>query len=268
MVSQSRGYVDYDRVADRYQAGRSLSTDVLDRWAAAVRPFLPPGPLRIVDVGAGTGIFAAAWPSWTSATVVAVEPSAAMAAAARGAGAMDDRGVGFVRSVAESLPLRSGGADVAWVSTALHHFADVHRAVGELARVLRPGGRVLVRTYVVGRTEIGWLTEFPGRDKWEARCHSTEELGAIFEPHGFELSTIRDVLEWTETYAEAADWVERMRDADSLLTALTDDEVAAGVRALRSAPSTISRAELTLVVFTLRGGSRGPLIEHRARATR
>jgi SAM-dependent methyltransferase len=268
MVSRSRGYVDYDRVAARYQAGRALSTEVLGRWATAVRPFLPPGRLRIVDVGAGTGIFSAAWPSWTSATVVAVEPSAAMAGAARRAGAMDDRGVWFVRSVAESLPLRSGGADVAWVSTALHHFADVHRAVAELARVLRPGGRVLVRTYVLGRTEIGWLTAFPGRDKWEARCHTTEELRAIFAPHGLELSEIRDVFEWTESNAEAADWVEQMRDADSLLTALTDDEIAAGVSALRSAPSAISRAELTLLVFTLRGGSRGPLIEHRARARR
>jgi SAM-dependent methyltransferase len=150
------------------------------------------------------------------------------------------------------LPLRDACADVVWVSTALHHFADVHRAVHEFARVLGPGGRVLVRTYAPGRTEITWLDEFPGRAKWEARCHTEQQLVETFRPHGFDLTDTRDVLEWTETYADSADWVERMRDADSMLTALTDEEIADGLRNLRSTPTRLVRLELTLFVFTRR----------------
>jgi ubiquinone/menaquinone biosynthesis C-methylase UbiE len=246
--SRSQDYVDYERVASRYQRGRSLAADVLERWGDAVKPYLPTGPVRVADVGAGTGIFAAAWPRWTDATVVAVEPSAGMV----GAGGVDDPHVTFVLGTAEALPLRDGSMDVAWVSTALHHFADVHLAVRELARVLGPGGRVLVRTYAPGRTEITWLDELPGRAKWEARCYTEQQLIDIFRPHGFDLIDAREVLEGTETYATSADWVERMRDADSVLTALSDDEIAEGVRRLRAAPTRMCRLEVSLFVFEQR----------------
>ena len=60
----SQRYVDYERVAALYQRGRSLPAEVLERCAAALRPYVPPGASRVVDVGAGTGIFAEAWPQW------------------------------------------------------------------------------------------------------------------------------------------------------------------------------------------------------------
>jgi ubiquinone/menaquinone biosynthesis C-methylase UbiE len=247
-ASRSPDYVDYERVASRYQQGRSLAAHVLERWGDAVKPYLPAGPIRVADVGAGTGIFAAAWPRWTDATVVAVEPSASMA----GAGGVDDPDVTFVLGTAEALPLRDGSADVAWVSTALHHFADVHQAVREFARVLGSGRRVLVRTYAPDRTEITWLDELPGRAKWERRCYTEQQLIEIFRPHGFDLIDAREVLERMETYADAADWVERMRDADSMLTALSDDEIAEGVSRLRATPTRMCRVEVSLFVFEQR----------------
>jgi ubiquinone/menaquinone biosynthesis C-methylase UbiE len=247
-ASRSQDFVDYERVATRYQEGRSLGADVLERWGDAVKPYLPSGPMRVVDVGAGTGIFAAAWPRWTEAAVVAVEPSAAMA----GAGGVDDPGVTFVLGTAEALPLRDGSADVAWVSTALHHFSDVHQAVRELARVLGPGRRVLVRTYAPDRTEITWLDELPGRAKWEARCYTEQQLVEILSRHGFDLIDALEVLEGVESYAKSADWVERMRHADSMLTALSDDEIAQGVSRLRATPTKLCRIEVSLFVFEQR----------------
>jgi hypothetical protein len=69
--------VDYDRVADLYQEGRAMPHEVLDRWGRAVRPHLAAdGRVRVADLGAGTGIFAAAWPAWGASNVVAVEVSA------------------------------------------------------------------------------------------------------------------------------------------------------------------------------------------------
>jgi ubiquinone/menaquinone biosynthesis C-methylase UbiE len=244
-ATRSRDFVDYERVAARYQEGRSLAADVLDRWREAVLPYLPTGPIRVADVGAGTGIFAAAWPRWADATVVAVEPAAAMAAA----GGLRDRDVGYVRATAEALPVRDGSVDVVWVSTALHHFADVDRALREFGRVLRPDGRVLVRTHAPGRSEITWVDQFPGRAKWEARCYTERQLVEILRPHGFDLVDAVEVLEGTESYAKSADWVERMRRADSMLTALSDEEVAEGVNRLRSTPTRIGRLELSLFVF-------------------
>lgn len=242
---QSQGFVDYDQVAERYHHGRSLPADVLDRWGEVVARYVPLGPLRVVDVGAGTGIFARAWAGWMPAQVAAVEPSAAMI----GAGRREEPGTRFVQAVAETLPLRDACADAVWISTALHHVADTNRAVDEIGRVLKPSGRVLVRTYVPGRTEITWVQEFPGRSKWEARFHSADELVALFAAHGLRLVEACDVLEATETYDASAAWISRMRNADSLLTALSDGEVAAGLDALRSRPTKVGRLELSLFVF-------------------
>jgi len=247
-ASRSQNFVDYERVAARYQEGRSLATGVLDRWREAVAPYLPTGPIRVADVGAGTGIFAAAWPTWADATVVAVEPAAAMAVA----GGVHDRDVGYVRATAEALPLRESSTDAVWVSTALHHFADVDEAVREFARILGPRGRVLVRTHAPGRSEITWVDQFPGRAKWEARCYTERQLAEIFGPHGFDLVGAVEVLEGTESFAKSADWVERMRHADSMLTALSDEEVAEGVARLRSTPTRMGRLELSLFVFRQR----------------
>jgi ubiquinone/menaquinone biosynthesis C-methylase UbiE len=199
----------------------------------------------VVDVGAGTGIFARAWSEWHGVSVVAVEPAAAMAAVAT----RPHPEVRFVRGVAEHLPLRDGLIDVVWVSTALHHFADADGAVGEFARVLQPRGRVLVRTYVPGRTDVTYLEEFPGRAKWARPFHDEEQLRELFGRMGFGLVHAEEVLEWTETYAASADWVAMMRHADSMFTALSDDEVAAGLSALRSDPGRVGRLELTLLVF-------------------
>lgn len=241
-VDSGSRYVDYARVADRYRVGRALSPAVLDRWRDAVLPRIPDPPVLVVDVGAGTGLFSVAWPRWTPATVVAVEPSAEMIRAG-------DDGVRYVQGVAEYLPLATGCADVVWISTALHHFTDLPRAVWECVRVLRDSGRLLVRTFLPGRTEITWMGAFHGREKALTRFMDLDRLAAVFAPHGLVVDHVGEVFEEVWSFAESAEWVERMRHADSMLTALTDEEVAAGLRALRAEPDRQARNELSLVVF-------------------
>jgi ubiquinone/menaquinone biosynthesis C-methylase UbiE len=133
-------FVDYDAVADRYAVARALDADGRGRWGHAALGCLPHRPRAVADVGSGTGIFARAWTEWTNAQVIGVEPSPAMLRAAR---SMPVERVRFVRAVAEALPLADRSVDVAWVSTAFHHFADQALAAREMARVLRADGRVL-----------------------------------------------------------------------------------------------------------------------------
>ena len=99
---------------------------------------------RLLDVGTGTGIPAllAAELVGPGGEVVATDPSAGLLAAAeanaRAAGAAN---VSFRRAAAEALPFPDGGFDAAVSQFGLMFVADLPRALGEVRRVLRPGGR-------------------------------------------------------------------------------------------------------------------------------
>ncbi len=88
-----------------------------------------------------------------------------------------------------------------------------------------------------------------GRAKWVGRFHTERELRHLFDHGGFDVVDIVEVLGWKETYSASADWVAMMRHADSMFTALTDDEIAAGLEILRSQPDRMGKLEVTLLTF-------------------
>jgi ubiquinone/menaquinone biosynthesis C-methylase UbiE len=94
------------------------------------------------DLGCGTGQVSAALAPFV-AHVVAVDASAAMLQAAKkrlhGFGNVDLR-----RGDLESLPIDDGRLDAATLMLVLHHVPDPGRALTDVARVLKPGGRLVV----------------------------------------------------------------------------------------------------------------------------
>jgi SAM-dependent methyltransferase len=136
--------VDYDRMAPDYLEGRALPPAGMAPWRDEIARWLPEDPAGrspMLDLGAGTGQFAAAIAGWFGVEVIAVEPSQGMRAQAVRANSHPD--VHWVAGVGERLPLRTGTCAMAWVSTVVHHLDDA--AVAELGRVLRPGAPMLVR---------------------------------------------------------------------------------------------------------------------------
>lgn len=240
-------FVDYTAVADRYAVERAVSRDVLASWRRAAVSQLPRPPAVVADIGSGTGIFSRAWADWTHAQVIGIEPATAML---RSAASLSRARVSYLRGRAEALPLADATVDVVWVSAAFHHFADQRAAAREMARVLTIEGRVFLRGVVRDLTPTPWLDAFPGRDKALARYPTIAELRDLFADAALDLVDTRDVQESARTNGERADWIERMRDADSLLTAMTDDEIAAGVRTLRRSPDVRVPVSLTLVTFS------------------
>jgi ArsR family transcriptional regulator len=94
------------------------------------------------DLGCGTGQLAAALAPFV-ARVVAVDESTAMLEAARrrldGAANLE-----FHESALESLPIGAATLDAAVLSLVLHHAVEPGDVLREAARVLRPGGRILI----------------------------------------------------------------------------------------------------------------------------
>lgn len=112
--------------------------------AALIRELRPGPGQRVLDVGAGTGVLAERL-SATGATVVCVEPDAGSLAAARER--LAGGGAEFVAAPAESIPLPGESADGAVVSLSAHHWQDRDQGFREIARMLRPGGRLVIAEF-------------------------------------------------------------------------------------------------------------------------
>jgi SAM-dependent methyltransferase len=130
---------DYDRL-------RSGPADEAIGW------MLPSGCETVVDVAAGTGL-QSRMISRKVPRVVAVEPDGRMAAYLRSR----SPGVAVLRGVGEAVALATGSADAVLISSAWH-WLDLARAVPELARVLRDGGRLGVSGTGVN-SDVGWVIE-------------------------------------------------------------------------------------------------------------
>jgi SAM-dependent methyltransferase len=67
-----------------------------------------------------------------------------------------------VASLAEPLPLDDGRFDLVVCALVLTHVPDLARAIGEFARVLRPGGHLLVTDFHPAAVARGWRTDCHG----------------------------------------------------------------------------------------------------------
>jgi len=129
----------FDRIAPRYERLNTLLTFGLDRgWrqAAIAAAGIAPGSL-VIDLACGTGDLAAL-AARAGARVIGVDFARAMLARARG------RGAALVQGDAGALPLRDARADAVTCGFALRNVSSIPQVLAEAARVLRPGGRLVV----------------------------------------------------------------------------------------------------------------------------
>lgn len=133
----------YDQVRPDYPAEAVA-------WALAP---LGPGPHRVVDIGAGTGIMTRRLVA-LGHTPVAVEPDPGM----RERLAHATPGIEVIEGRAESLPLADAAAD-AVVAAQAYHWFDRDRAHAELARVIRPGG-IFAAIWNERDESVDWLARY------------------------------------------------------------------------------------------------------------
>src|SRR5262245_2812919 len=227
---------DYEGwMATAYDAGRGLGPEAYAAWAEAARPYLAGDSGIVVDLGAGTGRFSGHLAQWSGASVAALEPTEAMAGRAR---AKRQPGVQVIRARAESLPLASGSARAVWLSQVVHHIDDLPAAARELARVVRPGGHVLLRGELrdaAGVPESGVTLNiyryFPEAERVARTFPGREQVLGTLGTAGFDLIRLMPVAQPVASSLQALHDRFATR-ADSTLAASDDDAFAAGLASL------------------------------------
>lgn len=138
---------DYDHINSWMSFGHGEQY----RKEALIRAGIKDGD-TVLDCAAGTGVIAAHAQSLVGNTgqVIALDPSPAMLTIAQ------QRGVHCtVIGIAEYLPLPDNSVDLITMGYALRHVADLSVTFQEFARVLRPGGRLLILEMVPPPTRFG-----------------------------------------------------------------------------------------------------------------
>ncbi len=148
-------------------------------WARALGMLLP--PLDVVDIGCGEGMLTLEVAAW-AATVVGVDRSPQVLDRARAvARRRRVANVTWACGDLQRLPLETRSVDVALFSQALHHAPRPEKALAEAARVLRPGGRVLIQD--LRAHGEGWVRDKLG-DTWLG--FSDAKIQAWLAAAGFE----------------------------------------------------------------------------------
>ena len=223
-----------DQTAAAYKAVREIPRDGLRHWRAAVQRHLSPAPgMTLVDIGAGTGQFAAAFSDWFGLEILAVEPSAAMRAQ------IPRRpGIRSLEGDASSLPLPDGSADGAWLSLVLHHIPDLEAAAREIRRVLRPGAPVLIRQGYPDRADkkhtFPWEF-FPETARATDTFPSLEQTSRAFAAAGLRRDALEQVPETLISLPEFLAQADTFRRSDTIMRNLTEQEFLEGKERLRRA---------------------------------
>jgi ubiquinone/menaquinone biosynthesis C-methylase UbiE len=218
----------WDKAVGDYEAGwraqlAPAQTLMLDM--AALRP-----GERVLDVACGTGLvsFRAAAAVGAEGAVVGTDISGAMVEAARGLAA--ERNVehaSFARCDAEDLTLDEAPFDAALCGLGLMYVPNPAKALAEMARLLKPGGRAAAAVWGA-RAKCGWAEIFPITDA---------RVASAVCPMFFQLGT-QDIL--AQTFA-AAGFAEVRAERLAVTLAYGCDDEALGA-AFRGGPVALAYA--------------------------
>jgi ubiquinone/menaquinone biosynthesis C-methylase UbiE len=176
----------FNQVADKWDdMRRTFFGDGVRRAAVAAGGVMP--GMLVADVGTGTGFLAEAALD-AGARVIGIDPSEGMLDQVRGrfAGRPFEARAGEV----DALPLGAGEVDAVLANMVLHHAPDPPAAIREMARVLKPGGTLVITDADTHTHE--WLrTE--QHDRWLG--FDRADIARWFEDAGLERVSVGDTQE-------------------------------------------------------------------------
>jgi ubiquinone/menaquinone biosynthesis C-methylase UbiE len=185
-----RDVAAFDERAPGYEQGwrGRMHHDIADR-TAQLTVSVHPAPRCVLDVGCGTGyllrLLARRWPQATELAGIDAAPSMIEAAER----AADDQRLRFTTGTAEQLPYPDDSFDVIVSTTSFDHWSDQQAGLFECARVLAPGGHLVLTDQF---SALLLPTLLAGR---RGKARTRRRAGQLLRAAGF-----RD-LAWHDLYA-------------------------------------------------------------------
>lgn len=156
----------------------------------------PVNGLHILDVGCGDGALASTL-ARRGAQMTGLDTDPRMLAAAHRRARIDSVELKLVQGQAEAPPFSNGAFDRVIAVTTLCFVAEPERAIAEMARMLKPGGQIIIgelgrwSLWAAVRRIRGWF----GSATWRAaRFHTSGELRSLLEEYGLTVTETRGAI--------------------------------------------------------------------------
>lgn len=214
----------------RYDQARSLEPASMSYWMDQVHKTANGHLARtILDIGCGTGRFTQGLRERFEAQVIGIDPSPKMISRAP-----QRDGLTYLQAAAEALPLADRSVDIVFMSMVWQHLRDREQVGAEIARVLRIGGSVCIRTSTLETLDSTlYLCFFPTARKInEQSLPSRQALVQWASRRGLSLAHRSSVQQQIDT--SLYDYTQRVALRGlSDLNAITDAEFLAGLAKLQ-----------------------------------
>ncbi|MBN1212100.1 MAG: methyltransferase domain-containing protein [candidate division Zixibacteria bacterium] len=175
----------FDKYSDEYDEWFERNAELYQAELETVRQLIPSADAEGMEVGVGSGKFAA-----PLGIRIGIEPSKKMADRAR------EKGINVYPGIAEKLPFNDARFDYILMVTTICFVDDVLKSFKEAFRVLKPGGCIIVG-FVDKESQLGkQYTADKEKNKFykDATFFSTEEVLKYLKKAAFEILRIRQTL--------------------------------------------------------------------------
>jgi demethylmenaquinone methyltransferase/2-methoxy-6-polyprenyl-1,4-benzoquinol methylase len=145
-----------------------------------------PAAGRLLDAGGGTGRVSAQLRHLVDEVIIS-DLSASMLKQAQVKGHLLP-----AQAHVERLPFSDASFDRVVVVDALHHFCQQREAIGDLLRVLKPGGRLVIEEPDIQRLVVKFVALGEKLALMRSRFYSAEQIRAMVAAHGYSADIERD----------------------------------------------------------------------------
>lgn len=154
---------------------------------------IPAAQGRVLEIGIGSGLNLPYYRT-TVEQIIGLDPSPKLLAMARETARRNSIPLELIENSAEAIPLYNRSIDTVVTTWTMCSIPDVQHALGEMRRILKPGGRLLFVEH--GRSPD------PGVRRWQDRltpvwrrisggCHLNRAIGELIEGAGFRIERIK-----------------------------------------------------------------------------
>ena len=153
---------------------------------------IPAAEGRVLEIGIGSGLNLPFY-SRHVARVIGLEPSPRLLAMARRVERTGNGSVEFIEGSAEAIPLQDASVDTVVTTWTLCSIPDAPRALRDMRRVLRPGGRLLfVEHGLAPDPNVIWWQDrlTPAWKRLGGGCHLNRAIGTLIEGAGFQFDRL------------------------------------------------------------------------------